>query len=777
MANSLTGENNDTQNAGAPVDQVTVPTFDPVTPAGRRARLALLLTSLITIICLVAAMVSEHYLKPWRTYQRQYKSLLATKARTAGRTPPSFPQEIKQITSFSYEVADRCTTCHLGIDDPSMADEHQPFRSHPAWVLDVHPIENFGCTPCHGGQGLATTVEDAHGDVPHWEDPLIPAGYYQAGCGSCHSHIKVSGGGLSERGERIFERNDCYACHTIEGRGRGNGPDLSGVGAQSDRSDWHRTHLSLQQQSHDEIWWQSYGPLEAEEILAIDTFLAQLVRAPGLAKAKAVAYGKGCMGCHHINGVGGDDGPDLSNAGRKIAHKLDFTHVSGARNIASWHKAHLTSPADITQDSQMPQLMVTDEELELLTLYLLSLRAEATPINRWPPDRVEAERLGVREFAGDGESLFMAFCSACHGSDGMGGRFGISPLAFPAVAHPEFLAVASDRFIRQTLLDGRPERRMPAWAAKQGGLRLEEVDEIIAYLRSKQPPAPSWESVEASLSDVMLGAEIYRRDCATCHGLEGEGASSPALANPVFQKTVEPRFIYQMLIHGREDTAMGSFRHYDSLQMASLIKYILNWRSGTALALPILPDKTSAVRGQGVFNQSCAPCHGQHGEGNFAVNLVNPALLEDSSDGFMAAAVVHGRCVPPKNSPPDLKAPDISKQELADAITYLRQRISLGPQIPPGRMARGLASTGETLFADTCSGCHGKKGKDGTAPELASPMFLAAATDGYLQATIARGRPSAGMPAFGTDNAGHRRLDVQEIDDIVRYLRTMEPDS
>jgi cytochrome c oxidase cbb3-type subunit 3/ubiquinol-cytochrome c reductase cytochrome c subunit len=92
-------------------------------------------------------------------------------------------------------------------------------------------------------------------------------------------------------------------------------------------------------------------------------------------------------------------------------------------------------------------------------------------------------------------------------------------------------------------------------------------------------------------------------------------------------------------------------------------------------------------------------------------------------------------------------------------------------------MARGLASVGEALFADSCAGCHGKDGKEGTAPELASPTFLSAATDGYLQATIARGRPSAGMPAFGADSVGHRRLTSQEIDDIVRFMRTLQPDA
>ena len=54
-----------------------VPTFDPITPGGRMVRWSLLLASLATLACLLAAIVSEHYLKPWRVYQRQFGQLLA----------------------------------------------------------------------------------------------------------------------------------------------------------------------------------------------------------------------------------------------------------------------------------------------------------------------------------------------------------------------------------------------------------------------------------------------------------------------------------------------------------------------------------------------------------------------------------------------------------------------------------------------------------------------------------------------------------------------------
>jgi len=777
MADSLENEASERPTPQDILADRASPTFDPITPEGKVARWALLLASLATLTCLLAAIISEHRLKQWRVYQRQFGQLLTEKARAEGKSPPSFPQEIKQITSLSLGVSDRCITCHLGTDDPGLADAPQPFRTHPAWIFEVHPAERFGCTPCHGGQGLATTVDDAHGNVEHWEDPVIPAGYYQAGCGSCHTHLKVSGGTLANHGARVFERNDCLACHRIYGRGRGDGPDLSTIGARPSRGDWHKQHLSMRQQSDDELWRESYGPLEFSEILAIDTYLDQLTGAPELVQAKATVYGKGCLGCHRINGVGGDDGVDLSNAGRKNPHRLDFTNVEGTHDLAGWHKAHLLAPAKVTPDSQMPQPSLNEDELEAVTLFLLSLRGADAPMGRWPADRLEAERLGAREFASDGESLFKAFCSACHGTDGMGARFGITEQAFPSVAHPEFLAVASDRFLRQTLLVGRPGRRMPAWGTKEGGLRREEIDAIVEYLRSREPEAPSWYEQSEVSPDLEIGARLYRRDCAICHGPDGEGSSGPALANQVFLRAVEPGFIERMLVSGREDTAMGSHREYDAIEMFSVVAYIRSWSKGEPKSLPKLPSERSIRAGEEVYNKSCLPCHGNRGEGNRAVSLVSPALLEAASDGFLAAAVKYGRCVPPKGSSENLKAPNVTDRELADAIEYLRRRASRGVVKAPGRPVRGDAAAGGVIFAKMCAGCHGDKRKGGASPKLAGASFQSAATDGFLQATIVRGRPSGGMPAFGRDSKGFRKLSDREVGDIVRYIRTLESDS
>jgi cytochrome c551/c552 len=93
------------------------------------------------------------------------------------------------------EQVDRCQTCHMGAASGAYTSAAIPrqFRSHPwrSTLMNAHPIETFGCTSCHQGQGRATDklahsgwhLEEEHGGERwhfqgdhYWEDPLLPIG-------------------------------------------------------------------------------------------------------------------------------------------------------------------------------------------------------------------------------------------------------------------------------------------------------------------------------------------------------------------------------------------------------------------------------------------------------------------------------------------------------------------------------------------------------------------------------------------------------------------------
>src|SRR5437899_7430108 len=75
-------------------------------------------------------------------------------------------------------VVDRCTTCHQGITQSSLADKSvpQPFRAHPPIP---HNMREWGCTICHRGQGPATEVAEAHESTLAWEQPVLPTHFIQ----------------------------------------------------------------------------------------------------------------------------------------------------------------------------------------------------------------------------------------------------------------------------------------------------------------------------------------------------------------------------------------------------------------------------------------------------------------------------------------------------------------------------------------------------------------------------------------------------------------------
>ena len=121
-------------------------------------------------------------------------------------------RDVKYDVNFAaVPKVDRCTSCHLGIDNPDFADVPQPYTTHPNLDLYItsaspHPMDNFGCTSCHAGRGRGTSfVSSTHTPntpedkerwkdeydwekMHHWLQPMLPTRYTQASCFKCHSN-------------------------------------------------------------------------------------------------------------------------------------------------------------------------------------------------------------------------------------------------------------------------------------------------------------------------------------------------------------------------------------------------------------------------------------------------------------------------------------------------------------------------------------------------------------------------------------------------------------
>lgn len=158
--------------------------------------------------------------------------------------------KVLQINVPEANIVDRCESCHMGIREPvkltaaAMSlkgkkpdDYAHAFTSHPEPdLLKIHDPEKYGCSPCHQGNGRATTsIEKAHGTYEHWLWPLFSRGNMEAGCQSCHAAdmVLVSndvGWTLSD-GKDLFRQRGCVGCHRYEGYDK-EPEDLLSVGQQ-----------------------------------------------------------------------------------------------------------------------------------------------------------------------------------------------------------------------------------------------------------------------------------------------------------------------------------------------------------------------------------------------------------------------------------------------------------------------------------------------------------------------------------------------------------------
>lgn len=527
----------------------------------RANKILLLAAGIATLALLAWAAAEENVFRDWREHQKRYRSMLSEEARG------EFRVQLRQIVIPALRTTDRCVSCHVGMAPGEEAIAGDPlFGAHPPVV---HDPNEYGCVVCHGGQPLATDEADAHGTAPHWPEPMIPKRFAHAGCGSCHTHLEVPNAARLGRGEALVERLDCLACHALDGRGgtiRPGGaaavaaPDLSLAGAKGRHADWYVEHLAASEAASGGPWRTSFGPIDEADRGAIDVFLGSRVGAPGLVESKALFHSLGCRGCHKVGGVGGSDGPDLTAAGQRDPGQTDFSAVPGEHTLANWYAEHFRSPAAVVPGSQMPALGLAEEEIDRLTYFTFSLRRSAFPEAYWPIDRIRAERFGEREFGGDGATLYGTFCAACHGPSGEGMRYGGMP-AFPAIANPDFLAIASDSFLVQTIRHGRPGRRMPVWGEAEGGLRPEEIQRVARHVRSlgavpceADPRPPRW-----AAGDTGEGERLYAASCAGCHGAGGKGAEGPALANDVLLRTTTDTYLAETIARGRRGTSMESF--------------------------------------------------------------------------------------------------------------------------------------------------------------------------------------------------------------------------
>jgi mono/diheme cytochrome c family protein len=163
------------------------------------------------------------------------------------------------------------------------------------------------------------------------------------------------------------------------------------------------------------------------------------------------------------------------------------------------------------------------------------------------------------------------------------------------------------------------------------------------------------------------------------------------------------------------------------------------------LGLGPAPDEAAAKKGEPLYKQNCATCHGANARGAQGPNLVrSPLVLHDEKGEEIGPLLRAGRA-PGMPAYPNLSAEDIYNiaQFLHLQVELAANRGTYGATYAGVRsQALGNPQKGEAYFKTACAGCHsitGDLAKIGTKFAQAATMqsrFLWPATPGPRKAKI-----------------------------------------
>jgi mono/diheme cytochrome c family protein len=461
--------------------------------------------------------------------------------------------KIQQINVPAANIVDRCESCHMGIREPvkltatSMTpqgkkqDEYAlAFTTHPeSDLLKIHDPEKYGCSPCHQGNGRATTsVEKAHGTYEHWLWPLFPRQNMEAGCQSCHAAdmvltINDVGWTLSE-GKDLYRQRGCVGCHRYEGYDK-EPEDILSIAQQIKQIEAEKKENL---KHADDLMKQADAAASNEEANRLNDRAVTLKVTNSKLDLRTVQLDRTTK--------------SLLQDLKKVGPNLKDVRLKLNKN---WIPVWLKKPTDFRSTTKMPNFRLDDEQIRSIAAYLWQSGLRDPPAKHTPGN------------AEHGKELFESRgCLACHsigeGDQFQGGTFAANLTRVGEKDNYDYLVrwvhnarertrpyclyekkdIGPEDYKKKGLPfvfdlehsrcpnDGHEMQVQNMTVMPSLRLSVEDAQDVASYLITLKKQEPSSYPDASYMDDPKLRAEgkrwIQNFGCAGCHeisGLEDEG--------------------------------------------------------------------------------------------------------------------------------------------------------------------------------------------------------------------------------------------------------------
>ena len=186
---------------------------------------------------------------------------------------------------------------------------------------------------------------------------------------------------------------------------------------------------------------------------------------------------------------------------------------------------------------------------------------------------------------------------------------------------------------------------------------------------------------------IELGARLYAENCSVCHGIDGQGRVGATLDKdwPSIRPDLRVRSV---IANGVPGTFMPAWSReiggpLNESEIDAITEYILSWNiTGPELIYPTStpisyekmepPPNVTGDPNSGalLFNQNCALCHGQEGQGRIGATIAKdwPSIRPDLLVKSMIERGVEGTAMPAWSQ--EFGGP-LSDEEIDNLVAYL----------------------------------------------------------------------------------------------------------